>query len=1030
LIGVRKQQTGMKCSKCGAENTSTAKYCAQCGQELIATPDSVMPASPTADQAPVPAGSAAVQVNAPASPAAAQAPAPAVVQTVVGNRNIQVNLQNIYGSKIDIQVGAPGEPEPQPLPLPVEARPEEFPSLLDRQPELQEVASALEMRAPVEISGEMGLGKTSLLRALGNSPQASVTRFPGGVVYRRAFNQPETDLLQSLFSLFFKLPKDYKPSPGEIQRGLQDLQALVILDDVNLSRDELTDLRSQAPHCTFVMATTERALWGEGRALALGGLPPEDSLALIERELSRALTVQEQPAVRQLCTALKGNPDRLLKSAACIHQGQTIESILQSMAQTPLTPILVAGLPNPELRVLSVVALGKGAPVPLEHIAPLADIPDARPPLRVLEQQHLVQAHSPSYTLTGALAQELWRDWDLTPWAERAVGYFAQWAEAKGADPRSMLASVDVILQLLEWAVSNKQWAQVLRLGKAIQAALAVGLRWGAWLQVLKWVLMAAQALGERAAEGWALHQIGTHAVCVGDRLGGQTFLTQALQLRQAIGDQPGAAVTQHNLNLLLGPLAPPSQGEPPTPRQPPSAPASAAGALKWILPLLAVTGLVAVAVLIGIWRPWEGRSSEVTTPRVIRPLQPTRTPPPELPPGVTPPPEIVLELDQGCGQVYSPGTRAAYTYRPNRDGWVTLRLDGQDLPDAAGLEVQANTKYSGDLLIPRQPGEHVLSVFYDLGGMAITRECPFRVGPTITLSPVTPTPPAHVEVWFDPGQCGGSFAPGDPIGIHVSANQNGRVEFFIQPTAGASGEWFHIGDVFFVEVTAGQEAKLGWQAPRDFGMWVLKASLNDGQAEATCELQVAEKNPPVLREIALVPRLPCEEQVIDAFVFVEDDSGIESIRLFSRLSYENNFTEVQGARLDDFSYQFTFNAPQEGGRQFYVEIKDVNGNVTSTQGQPNAAYSGFVSSGIDYEAYCNAYLIWPRIDLPGMDVPVTPPVVGSSFECMSICSGNLSCQSFTWDAATNYCWMKDGVPAPSPKELCTSGKEFTVPIP
>ena len=975
----------MKCTKCGAENAPETKFCIRCGQELAASP--------------------------------------AVVQTVVGNRNIQLNLQNIYGSKIDIQVESPGEP--QPLPAPVEVRPAAFPSLLDRQPELEEAVRTLEMCAPVEISGEMGLGKTSLLRSLGNSPQTSVTRFPGGVVYHRAFNQPEADLLQSLFSLFYQLPKDYKPSPGEIQRGLQDLQALVILDDVNLSRDELTDLRSQAPHCTFVMATTERALWGEGRSLSLSGLPPAESQALIERELGRVLTAQEQPAAGQLCAALKGNPDRLLKTAARIQQGLTFESVLQSMTQTPLTPILLAGLPNPELRVLSVVALGKGAPVPIEHIALLADLPDARPPLETLLKQHLVQAHSPSYSLTGALSQELWRDWDLAPWAERAVGYFTQWAEAQSDDPRRILSSVDVILQLLEWAVSNKQWAQVLKLGKAIQATLAVGLRWGAWLQVLKWILMAAQALGERAAEGWALHQIGTHAVCVGDRIGGQTFLTQALQLRHNIGDQAGAAVTQHNLNLLLGPLAPPSQGEPPAPRQPPSA--SAAGALKWILPLIAVTGLVVAAVVIGIWRPWVDRTPDVTAPRVIRPPAPTRTPIPKLPPAVTPPPEIVFGLDQGCGQDYSPGTRAAYTYRPNLNGWVTLRLDGQDLPDSIGLEVQANQQYSGVLLIPRQEGEHILSVFYDLGPVAITRECRFSVGSTITP---TPLPAPAVDLWLDPGECGGQFAPGETIGIHVLANQNGRVDFTIRPALAAAMEWFNIGEVSSVEVAAGQESKLGWSAPNDYGSWVLRASLNNGQAEATCELQVNEKNPPTLQEIALVPRLPCDAQIIDTFVFVMDDSGIADVKLFATSPDSTGYSEVQGSRVDDFSYQFTFMAPQEAGSQFYVEIRDVNGNLTSTQEQPNVVYSGFISSGFDYEGYCNAYLTWPQTDLPGMDLPVTPPVVGSAFECMVQCVGNLSCQSFTWDDATGFCWMKDGVPARVPKSSCISGKEFTVPIP
>jgi hypothetical protein len=681
------------------------------------------------------------------------------------------------------------------------------------------------------------------------------------------------------------------------------------------------------------------------------------------------------------------------------------------------------------------VALGKGAPVPLEHIAPLADIPDAHPPLKTLLQQHLVQAHSPSYTLTGILAQELWRDWELAPWAERAMEYFSRWAEAQSANPQAILPAADVIMQLLEWAVSKGQWKQVLRLGRALQVSLAVGLRWGAWLQVLKWILMAAQALGERGAEGWALHQIGTRAVCVGDRQAGQTFLSQALQLRQSIGDHEGAAVTQHNLNLLLGPLAPASQGEPPS-RQPPSSPASTpagagfVGALKWILPLFFLGVLAVAAVGLAIWRPWQDRTPNVTTPRIVRPIAPSRTPTLKLLPGVTPAPEIMFQLEDGCDREYPPGVSANFIYGPNLPGWVTLRLDGQDLPDSTRLEVQANIKYRGQFLIPRLPGEHVLSVFYDLGDKAITRECRFSVGRTITLSPITPTPPPGLEFWFDPGQCGGVFAPGDPIGLRVRTSQDGRIDFSVRAIAAAAVEWAPIGRISAVEVAAGQEAKLGWQAPDNFGSWVVKASLNDGQAEATCELQVQEKNPPTLQEIALVPRLPCEEQNVDVFVFVMDDSGIADVRLFYRPSDYDIYQEMQGSRLDDNSFQFGLNAPQETGVQFYLEIRDVNGNLTSTQDQPNTVYSGFTSSGIDYEAYCNAYLVWPQVDLPGMDLPVTPPVFGSAFECMTQCVQNLSCQSFTWDQSTGFCWMKDGVPARTPNEVCTSAKEFTVPIP
>jgi hypothetical protein len=538
------------------------------------------------------------------------------------------------------------------------------------------------------------------------------------------------------------------------------------------------------------------------------------------------------------------------------------------------------------------------------------------------------------------------------------------------------------------------------------------------------------------------LHQIGTHGLCVGDRQAAHTFLTQALQLRQAIGDQAGAAVTQHNLNLLLGPLAPPSQGEPPAPRQPPAVPSAAAGALKWILPLIGVTGLVVAALVIGVWHPWVNKTPSPTEQRAptrtrpvviptytptpyIRPLELTRTPTITL--TGTPRPEIMIELAEGCDREYPPGTWTTYRYRPNLDGWVTVSLDKQVLEDAQQLTVWANIDYSRRILLPTTPGEHVLSVFYDLGPSAITRECRFIVGRTIT-----PTPPPKVDLWLDPGGCGGTYGPFDSIGIHVLANQDGRVDFTVRPALGVSDVWYPIGEISSVGVTAGQEAKLGWQSPGNgnFGSWILKASLNNGAAEATCELQVIEKNPPTLQELVLVPHLPCEDQVVDAFVIVMDDSGIESIKLFYKPFDAFDYSAVEGSRIDDFSYQFTFYAPKDGGSQFYVEIWDTYGNVTSTQAQPNQAYSGFVSSGFDYESYCNAYLIWPHTDLFGMDLPYTPPEVNNMYECMTQCLGDLSCQSFTWDDVVKGCWLKDGVPARSPKESCTSGKEFTVPIP
>jgi hypothetical protein len=891
---------------------------------------------------------------------------------------------------------------------------------------------AFERRTPLEISGEPGQGKTSLLWAVGNSPAADVQRFPGGVVYHDNKDQPEPDLLQSLFGLFYQLPQNYKPSPEEIHRGLHPLQALLLLDDVSLTTDQLTDLRSQAPNCTFVLATTERALWGQGRSLPLGGLPPEDCLALIARELGRPLTPAEQAAARQVCEALKGNPDRLLKVADRARKGQSIEAIQQSIAHAPLTPVLLAGLPTPEMRVLSVIALGRRKAIPFEHIAPLADLPDVRPALQSLQERRLVQAHSPRYSLTGTLANELWRDWDLTPWAERALDYFIGWTEAQQADPRRMFDSLDVILSLLEWAVSRQHWTQVLRLGRLVQAALALSLRWAAWLQVLNWILMAARALGEKSAEGWALHQIGTHALCVGNHSAAHTFLNQALQLRHAIGDQAGLAVTQHNLNLLLGPLAPPSQGKPQPPRQPPQQPPSIAvgGALKWILPLILVTGLVAAALGVWFWHPWTRfRPAPAESPTSTRrPPQLSRTPEPVKTETIPPPPGIQFGLEGGCDREYPPGIEQTFFINPAQDGQVTVKLDGGSLPDYNQLPVFGNVTSSGQILIPLNSGPHVLTAFYTAGRITTPYDCPFTVGKG--PSPTPPPSAAEVSLWLDPGMCGGQAAMGDPIGIHVRANQDGRVEFTLHPTWDTPDTWYSIGEISSVGVFANQDAMLSWVAPAGTGQYTLKADLNNGAATATCDLQVIERNPPSITTISLVPQLPCDSQMAQATVNVADDTGIGSVDLFFQSPNSQEYIPAPGERVDDATFHFTFFASIEAGTNFYVEVRDVFGNLTSTRGLPAQAWSGFTESGIDYEPYCVAFLIQPQVNMPGMDFPDAPIYMDSWDACMHQCIGNIACQAFTFNVTTNGCWLKNDFPAGIPDEVCTSGTKSRIIIP
>jgi hypothetical protein len=531
-------------------------------------------------------------------------------QVAIGNNIIQIGA--IHGGVVNVALPEQ-QPHPQPRPTPVFLRPRPFPGLLDREAEAGAANAALQSATPVEFHGQAGLGKTTLLRHLSHHPPA--TSLPDGIIYLSARHQPVDDLLQSLFDAFYESDVPFKPTDAQLRHALQDKQALILLDDVELPRDEVETLMDAVPGCTFLLASSERRLWGEGHAVALHGLPSDDAQALVERELGRPLTPEEQPAAQALCTALEGHPLHLLQAAAMAREeGRSLTEVTRrTQAPSPaeaLTAETLNALQEPERQVLAVLAALGGASLPAEHLAALTGLDDAAPVLEALQQRGLVQTHSPRYSLAGALGEYLQQVWDLTPWVEQALAYFTTWAERHRSASDRLLEEADAILRTLEWAARAGRWMEVLRLGRAVEGALALGKRWGAWAQGLQWVLQAAQALGDRAAEAWTLHQLGSRALCLGRVEEARTSLSQALHMREAIGDQAGAAVTRHNLNLLMG--------APPAPPRKPAAPKAGPSPAAWLT--LAAGTMIAASLLIGL-------AIVVITP----PPTPTPLPPPPL---------------------------------------------------------------------------------------------------------------------------------------------------------------------------------------------------------------------------------------------------------------------------------------------------------------------------------------------------------------------------------------------------------------
>lgn len=496
-------------------------------------------------------------------------------QLAVGDNNVQVFAD--HGSVVHVYQGRPIVPVRRPPPVVLAPRP--FPGLLGRATEVAAARATLRAAQPFEYYAQAGWGKTALLRYLG---QLAGGGYPDGVVYQPSDGQPLGDLLQFLFDAFYQTDVPFKPTAGQLRQYLQPLRALVILDDLDLDRCQLDALLTAMPQSVFLLASRERTLWGSGQAEAVGGLAKEAGLELFERELGRLLTSAEQPAFERLWSSLAGNPLGLTEAAALVREkAHAVQGLVPLEPEKPgaisLTGDLVRATGPDERKVLGLLASLYDAALPADHVAAITGVAGAAAILEDLSRQGLTEMRETGYRLKKEPASAVVEMLAPRQWVGPAISHFGNWAARFAGQPRLILEVADVLLKVLVLATETQQhWSEVAQLVRAVERPLAQAARWEVWQQVLTAGRQAAQALGDRAAEAWMLHQLGTRSLCLGEHEAARTFLNQAAGIREDLGDSEGAAVTRHNLERI----APPG-GAPPPPPKPPSTPLLPGSLLK-----------------------------------------------------------------------------------------------------------------------------------------------------------------------------------------------------------------------------------------------------------------------------------------------------------------------------------------------------------------------------------------------------------------------------------------------------------------
>lgn len=510
-----------------------------------------------------------------------------------GPRVVAGGIALRFGDPAGARAERADDPPPKPRPAPPPSGP--FPEVIDRIDAIERAGTALVAGRPVLIHGEPGSGKTTLLRHLSrtashDAPDAAGA-WPDGTVLLSARGVEPGDLLQALHRALHHSDAPWHATPRQIDNGLRDRQALVLIDDLAADPPAVATLLARAPGCAFALASESDLEGLDLVRVGISGLDPAAGLELLRRATGREPTPLEAARIREVHRGLAGHPLRLLQAAALLHSSSgDLEAIArlagEEEPESALAEVLGRELTPSRARALSALEAVSPASLSAAEAAAIAELDDPGADLEALAQRGLARVEGARYRAAGGLGAALAAAAEPETWRRRALDDLA--ARAAAGEDAGAEASESMLWALGE-AVSAERWGDVLAIARSVEAALAREGRWEAWGAALEAALEAATASDDRASEAWALHERGSRALALEETERAVRDLERAVEIREALGDERSAEASRRNLALALGAGAP--EGPAPARRR-------GRSRLAWALLAVALVAIAAIAFL------------------------------------------------------------------------------------------------------------------------------------------------------------------------------------------------------------------------------------------------------------------------------------------------------------------------------------------------------------------------------------------------------------------------------------------------